>query len=50
MAEAVGAYARGELVRTPQGEGPKAHENMPDDMVDAVKRKLADGRYAHFVD
>lgn len=50
MTEAVGAYAAGRLRATPQGEGPKAHKNMPEEMVEQVRRKLAEGRYAHIVD
>jgi methionyl-tRNA formyltransferase len=50
MTEAVSAYANGTLESTPQGEGPKAYRNMPDEMVEQVRRKLAEGRYAHIVD
>jgi methionyl-tRNA formyltransferase len=50
MTEALRAYAHDALVRTPQGGGPKAYKNMPEEMVAAVKQRLADGRYAHLVD
>lgn len=48
MREAVQAHADGTLVATPQPEGGVTHRNMPDDQVEEVKRKLAEGRYAHF--
>ena len=50
MVEALTAYASGTLTGTPQGEGRPAFSNMPDDEVEAVKRKLAEGTYRHFVD
>ncbi len=49
MTEALQAFARGELVSTPQPQGGKAHRNMAKDAVQRVKDKLASGRYAHFV-
>jgi methionyl-tRNA formyltransferase len=50
MVEALQAFARGELRGVPQPPGGVAHRNMPEDMVDGVRRKLAEGRYAHLVD
>ena len=50
MTEALAAFASGTLQATPQPPGAAAHRNMPPDRVDAVKRKLAEGRYAHYVD
>ncbi len=50
MRGALEAFRDGTLVATPQGAGAPAHKNMPDDQVEGVKRKLAEGRYAHFVD
>jgi folate-dependent phosphoribosylglycinamide formyltransferase PurN len=50
MREALEALRDGTLRSTPQGAGAPAHKNMPDEGVDAVRRKLAEGRYAHFVD
>lgn len=49
MREALEAFRDGTLTATPQGAGPPAHRNMPEDQVEAVKRKLAEGRYKHFV-
>lgn len=50
MTEAVAAYASGTLEPTPQAAGSPAYRNMPDEMVEQVRAKLAEGRYAHFVD
>lgn len=50
MVEALQAFAEGRLVGTPQGVGGEALRNMPDDMVAEVRRKLAEGRYAHYAD
>jgi methionyl-tRNA formyltransferase len=50
MTEALQAHAAGALRGTPQPGGGKALRNMADDGVERVKRKLAEGRYAHFVD
>lgn len=50
MAEALIGYAAGTLQRVPQPVGGSAHRNMPEEMVEAVRRKLADGRYAHFLE
>lgn len=50
MTEALLAYAAGELRGEPQGEGPAARRNMAPQGVAAVKAKLAQGHYAHFVD
>ena len=49
MREALEAFRDGTLARTPQGEGVPAHRNMPDDQVEEVKKKLAEGRYTHLV-
>lgn len=50
MTEAVGAASRGALTATPQvGPGAK-FRNMDEIQLAAVKRKLADGHYAHFAD
>ncbi len=48
MREALEAYARGALAGTPQASGGKALRNMPAEMVEAVKAKLARGEYAHY--
>jgi methionyl-tRNA formyltransferase len=50
MREALEAHARGELQGTRQPTGGETYRNMPPEMVDEVKRKLAEGRYLHFVD
>ncbi|MEZ4369642.1 MAG: formyltransferase family protein [Polyangiaceae bacterium] len=50
MREALEAFRDGTLTSTPQGPGAPAHKNMPDEQVAEMKRKLAEGRYAHFVD
>lgn len=50
MREALEAFRDDRLVATPQSEGRPALKNMPDEGVAAVKRKLADGRYACSVD
>ena len=50
MREALEAFRDGTLASTPQGPGVPAHRNMSDDDVARVKQKLAEGRYAHFVD
>ena len=50
MTEALQAHAAGTLRGTPQEGGGKALRNMPDEGVERVKRKLAEERYAHFVD
>jgi methionyl-tRNA formyltransferase len=50
MTEAVGHLVAGTLVSTPQPAGQPALKNMPDDMVEEVKRKLAAGTYRHLVD
>lgn len=50
MREALQALDAGTLEPRPQGEGGETHRNMPDEMVDEVKRKLAEGRYAGFAD
>jgi hypothetical protein len=48
MREALEAHARGALIGTPQPRGGPARKNMPDEMVEAVKAKLARGEYAHY--
>ncbi len=50
MVEAVRRFVSGERSGTPQVGGGPAHRNMPDEMVAEVERKLARGRYRHFVD
>ena len=50
MREALEAYGAGTLERVPQGPGPDALVNMPPELVQEVARKLAEGRYAHYVD
>lgn len=50
MAEAVAAYFDGTIEPRPQGEGGETFRNMPEAGVAAVKRKLAEGRYAHFIE
>jgi methionyl-tRNA formyltransferase len=50
MTEAVADWRAGRLVSEPQGEGGETHRNMPDEMVADVRAKLADERYAHYVD
>jgi methionyl-tRNA formyltransferase len=50
MVRAVRAYADGSIRAHAQGPGGETFRNMPADEVEAVKRKLADGRYAHYVD
>ncbi len=50
MREAVESFARGAIRGVPQVGGEPARKNMPDEMVEAVKRKLARGEYAHLVD
>jgi methionyl-tRNA formyltransferase len=50
MADAVTAYRDQTITSTPQGEGGTTYRNMPPEGVAAVERKLAEGRYAHFVD
>jgi methionyl-tRNA formyltransferase len=50
MTEAVRAYANGTIESRPQGPGGVTHRNMPAEGVAEVKRKLAEGRYACFVD
>jgi methionyl-tRNA formyltransferase len=50
MREALEAFRDGTLRPIPQGEGPPARKNMPDEGVEAVRQKLAAGAYAHFVD
>jgi methionyl-tRNA formyltransferase len=50
MREALEAHVRGELQGTPQPSGGDTYRNMPPEMVEEVKRKLAEGRYLHFVD
>jgi methionyl-tRNA formyltransferase len=50
MTEAVRAYANGTLQSHPQAPGGVTYRNMPADEVEQVKRKLAEGRYAHYVD
>ncbi len=47
MRDAISAYAAGTLESTPQGLGGVTYRNMPADAVAEVKRKLAEGRYAH---
>jgi methionyl-tRNA formyltransferase len=46
----VRAYFDGSITSTPQGAGGPTHRNMPDDEVAQIKRKLAQGHYARFVD
>lgn len=48
MREALQGMRDGTLAPVPQPQGGEAHRNMPDEMVEAVKRKLADGTYLHF--
>jgi len=50
MTDAVRAYADGTLESRPQGSGGVTYRNMPADEVEQVERKLAEGRYLHFVD
>jgi methionyl-tRNA formyltransferase len=50
MTEAVADFASGTLRATPQPAGGPAHRNMPPDRVQAVERKLAEGRWPHFID
>jgi methionyl-tRNA formyltransferase len=50
MRDAVAAYADGSIESTPQGPGGTTYRNMPADQVAEVERKLAEGRYLHFVD
>lgn len=50
MREALEHLRDGTLTSTPQGEGRPAFRNMPDDQLAAVRRKLAEGTYARFVD
>jgi methionyl-tRNA formyltransferase len=50
MTDAVRAYANASIESRPQGPGGTTHRNMPAEGVAEVKRKLAEGRYAHFVD
>lgn len=50
MTEAVRAYADGTLESRPQAPGGVTYRNMPDEQVEQVERKLAEGRYLHFVD
>jgi methionyl-tRNA formyltransferase len=50
MTDAVRAYAGGSLESYPQGPGGTTYRNMPAEDVEQVKRKLAEGRYAHFID
>jgi methionyl-tRNA formyltransferase len=49
MAAAVRDYFDGSITSTPQSPGGPTYRNMPDDDVAQVKRKLAQGRYARFV-
>lgn len=50
MREALEAHARGALRGDPQPAGGEALRNMAPEMVEDVRRKLAQGRYAHLVD
>jgi folate-dependent phosphoribosylglycinamide formyltransferase PurN len=50
MSEALAAHAAGTLRGVPQGDGPPAHRDMPADLLQEVRRKLAEGRYRHLVD
>ena len=50
MTEAVRAYASGTIESHPQAPGGVTYRNMPAEEVEQVKRKLAEGRYAHLVD
>ena len=50
MTEALQAFAKRTLRGEPQPVGSPARRNMPPEGVERIKRKLADGRYAHFVD
>ncbi|MCA9690602.1 MAG: hypothetical protein KC636_13415 [Myxococcales bacterium] len=50
MVEALQAHARGQLRGERQPAGQPALRNMPEEMVDEVKRKLAAGAYAWLVD
>ncbi|MCB9755006.1 MAG: hypothetical protein H6713_34140 [Myxococcales bacterium] len=49
MREALEDFVAGTLTRAPQPPGSPAHKNMPPEQVEAVKRKLAAGRYRHLV-
>jgi methionyl-tRNA formyltransferase len=49
MAKAVRDYFAGTISATPQGPGGTTYRNMPEESVAEVKRKLAEGRYAHYV-
>jgi methionyl-tRNA formyltransferase len=51
MADALKAIASGEVPRTPQD--PDAGETLrviPDDLLDEGRKRLADGRYSHYVE
>jgi methionyl-tRNA formyltransferase len=50
MREALQAHVQGNLHSIPQGPGAPAHKNMPEEMVEQVKAKLARGEYAHYSD
>jgi methionyl-tRNA formyltransferase len=53
MQEALTAYRQGRWseLRRPQGVSPwPTFKNAPDDVLDAVRRKLAAGTYAHYVE
>ncbi|MFV8749606.1 hypothetical protein ACNOYE_03525 [Nannocystaceae bacterium ST9] len=49
-ARGVAAYAAGTLESTPQGAGGITHRNMSPEGVERIQQKLAQGRYAHYVD
>ena len=53
MSEAMEAYVDGRLdtLRRPQGESPHpTFKNVPDELLEVVRRKLRDETYAHYVD
>ncbi len=50
MTEALRAVAEGALSSQPQGNGSPTHKNMSAELVEQVRRKLAEGRYAHYAD
>ena len=51
MAEALTHLSKGEAPRTPQNLGlGETFKVIPDDLLEEGKRRLAEGRYSHFVD
>jgi len=51
MAEAVTSIANGEAPRTPQDPNVgETFQVIPDDLLEEGKKRLAEGRYSHFVD